>query len=462
MLKKFVGSKAFYKTTLAIILPIIIQNTITTFVNFLDNIMVGQLGTEQMSGVSIVNQFFFFFNLCIFGCTAGAGIFLAQFFGKNDNLGVKQCFRIKLIGVLLINALVVTLILTFQDKLINYFLHQGSIEGDLQLTFECAKEYLSVIVYMTPAFSIMFAYSSTLRETGKTSVPMNAGFVAVFVNFILNYALIFGHFGLPAMGVKGAALATVISRFVECITLIVFTHSKRSNLPWSKGIYKSFKISSKVLKPVVIKGLPLLINEALWALSMTLLLQCYSQRGLDAVAANNISNTLDNLFSIVFMSIGSSISIVVGQLLGAGKLEEANDANNKIIALSVFSTLIMGSLLASLSGVIPLLYNTYDSVRKIATNNLLVIAMFMPIHALVHASYFTIRTGGKTFITFLFDSAFGMLISVPFAYLLATYTDLGVTEMFALVNSLNLIKAVWGVILLKKGIWLNVIVKENK
>ncbi len=461
MLKKFIGSKAFYKTTLAIILPIIIQNTITTFVNFLDNIMVGQLGTEQMSGVSIVNQFFFFFNLCIFGCTAGAGIFLAQFFGKKDTLGVKQCFRIKLISVLVVNAVVVALILIFQDSLINYFLHQGSIEGDLELTFNCAKEYLSVIVYMTLPFSIMYAYSSTLRETGKTAVPMKAGFVAVFVNFVLNYALIFGHFGLPALGIKGAALATVISRFVECIAIVFFTHSKKANLSWSKGIFKPLNIDNKLLKPVLVKGFPLLINEALWALSMTLLLQCYSMRGLDAVAATNISNTLDNLFSIVFMSIGSSISIIVGQLLGAGKFEEANDANNKIIALSVFSTLIMGSLLACLSGVIPLLYNTYDSVRKLATNNLLVIAAFMPIHALVHASYFTIRTGGKTLITFLFDSAFGMLISVPFAFVLSRYTDLGVTAMFALVNSLNIIKVIWGIILLKKKIWLNVIVKEN-
>ena len=459
MLKKFIGSKAFYKSTLAIILPIIIQNTITTFVNFLDNIMVGQLGTEQMSGVSIVNQFFFFFNLCIFGCTAGAGIFLAQFFGKKNNLGVKQCFRIKIISVLIVNAIVVTLILIFQDNLINYFLHQGSVEGNLELTFDFAKDYLSIIVYMTPPFAIMYAYSSTLRETGETVVPMKAGFVAVFVNFILNYILIFGHLGFPTLGVKGAALATVISRFVECLTIIIFTHVKKYD--WIKGVFKSFKISPKILKPVIIKGMPLLINEALWALSTTLLLQRYSVRGLDAVAAINISSTLDNLFSIVFMSIGSSISIVVGQLLGAGKLEEANDANNKIIALSVFSTLIMGSLLACLSSVIPLLYNTYDSVRNIARDNLLVIALFMPIHALIHASYFTIRTGGKTFITFLFDSAFGMFISVPFAYVLSKYTTLGVTAMFALVNSLNIIKVVWGIILLKKGIWLNVIVKDN-
>ena len=209
--KRWVGSRAFYRTLLAVMIPILIQNGITNFINLLDNVMVGQVGTEQMSGVSIVNQLIFVFNLCVFGAISGAGIFGAQFYGKGDHDGVRYTFRFKLIVALALYVLATLILLCFGEELIGFYLHEGSETGDLALTLESAKAYLSILLVGLLPFTVTQIYASTLREIGHTVPPMAAGIAGVLVNLTLNYVLIFGKLGAPAMGVSGAALGAGIA-----------------------------------------------------------------------------------------------------------------------------------------------------------------------------------------------------------------------------------------------------------
>lgn len=456
--RRFIGDRNFYKMVLAIAVPIMIQNGITNFVGLLDNIMIGRIGTEQMSGAAIVNQLIFVYNLCIFGGVSGAGIFTAQYFGQKDLEGIRHTFRYKLWLALILTTLTIVLFLTAGDLLIQLYLNGEGSPEEAAATLMYGKQYLVIMLVGLPAFMISQIYASTLRECGETVVPMKAGVVSVLVNLVFNYILIYGKFGFPALGVQGAAIATVLSRYVEMAIIVIWTHRHTEQIPFAKGLYRTLKVPAGLVKKILIKGTPLLLNETLWAAGMAMLAQCYSVRGLNVMAGLNISNTINNVFNIVFIALGDSIAIVVGQLLGAGEMKKARDTDNKMIAFSVVCCTMVALVMLLLAPLFPMLYNTNDEARELAKQFIIVTAIFMPQHAFLHACYFTLRSGGKTIVTFLFDSVFIWCVSVTIAFLLSRFTTLPVIAIYVMVQLGDLIKSVVGFVLVKKGVWLQNIV----
>lgn len=454
-LKNYIGDRAFYKRVLAIVVPIIIQNGITNFVSLLDNIMVGQVGTLPMSGVSIVNQLMFVFYLCIFGATAGAGIFTAQFQGSGDNEGIRHTFRFKLLICTLL-AGAGLLVFTFASQpLIRLFLTGEGAASDANAILEYGQGYLEWMLLGLLPFAITSAYAGTLKETGQTFIPMLGGIVATLTNLVLNYILIFGHFGAPEMGVEGAALATVISRFVELGVVAGWTHLNPKKNPFIIGAYRSFAIPGGLLKKIIVKGMPLLANELLWSTGMTFMNQSYSTCGLDVVPALNITSTLFNLTSVVFMSMGAADGILMGQMLGASTpREEVKDASRKLIAISVASGLVFGLVTMVLSGAFPHIYNTSHAVRLLATRLILICALFMPFDAFANAAYFVLRSGGQTYITFLFDSGFVWAVMVPLGFLLSRFTGISILPLYFVCQCTNVLKALLGSYFLGKGKWI--------
>ena len=459
--KKFIGDKAFYAMVLGITVPIIIQNGITNFVNLLDNIMVGQLGTEQMSGVSIVNQLIFVYNLCIFGGLSGAGIFTSQYYGQKDDEGIRHTFRYKLWMAVILTAGAIALFMLIGDSLINLYLSGSSDGGDLAATLSYGRTYLTIMLFGLPAFMMLQVYASTLRECGETVVPMKAGMAAVLVNLVFNYFLIYGKFRFPKLGVAGAAIATVMSRYVEAFIVIWWTHKHTEKNSYIIGMYRTLKVPLSVTKKIFIKGTPLLLNEALWSSGMAMLSQCYSVRGLNVVAGLNIANTVNNLFSVVFLALGNAVAIIVGQLLGAGKMKEARDTDNKLLVFAVAASTGIAFIMLVLSPYFPLLYNTSDAVRTQATKILIAQAIFMPQAAFLNATYFTLRAGGKTVITFFFDCAFVWLVSIPVVFLLSRFTGMPAHFIYACGQIAEWGKCVLGFILVKKGVWIQNIVKDS-
>ncbi|MBP3305562.1 MAG: MATE family efflux transporter [Oscillospiraceae bacterium] len=455
MLRKLIGDRAFYRRVMAVAIPIIIQNGISNFVSLLDNIMVGRVGQLPMSGVAIVNQLMFVFNLCVFGAVSGAGIFTAQFHGKQDHEGIRQTFRFKFFIGLLVSGLGIGLFSLAGEPLIKLYMQSDDDPAAIARTLEYGLSYLAVMLFGLIPFALTNTYSSTLRECGQTTVPMVAGISAVIVNLVLNYVLIFGLFGFSAMGVRGAAIATVISRYVELAIVAGWTHMNSRRHPFIKGAYRSPYISGALLKRIIIRGLPLLANEFLWAAGMAVMNQCYSTRGLDVVAAMNIASTLSNVTSVVFLSMGNVVGIIMGQMLGAGRPEaEVRDTDRKLIALSVFSCFVFGSLAAAFSGLFPQIYDATDVARSMAAALILVNAVAMPFNAYNHACYFTLRSGGKTGITFLFDSGFVWACSVPLAFCLSRFTAISILPMYILCLSIDLVKCVLGTYMVKKGTWI--------
>ena len=459
--KKYFGNAAFYRMALAVAIPIMIQNGITQFVGLLENIMVGRVGTEEMTGVSISNTLIFVFNLAIFGAVSGAGIFGAQFFGSGDHQGVRYAFRFKLLICILITALGIGIFLLFGDSLIMLYLKGEGTPQQIQASLGFAREYLHIMLIGLVPFFLTQCYSGTLRECGQTVVPMAAGIVSVLVNLCLNTLLIFGYLGLPRLGSAGAAIATVVARFVEAGIVIFWTHTHKDRQPFIRGAYRSLHIPRKLLASITKKSLPLLVNEALWAGGMALLSQCYSLHGYDVVSANNICSTISNVFNVAFLAMGNAIGIIVGQLLGANKLEEAKDTDRKLITFSVLICFVIGGAMALTCTLFPRIYNTTPQIRTLASRLILVMALCMPINSLANACYFTLRSGGKTLITFIFDSFYVCLVTVPLAFCLSRFTEISIVPLFLLCQLVDIGKCVVGLTMIRKGVWIQNIVKEQ-
>ena len=263
------------------------------------------------------------------------------------------------------------------------------------------------------------------------------------------------------MGVVGAALGTVISRYIEAVYLIFRTWKQRDKFPFIIGAFKSMHIPVNIVKNILKTGTPLIANEVLWSVGVTLITQSYSVRGLTVVASMSIATTVSNLFSIIMFSMGQAISIMVGQLLGAGQIKRAMSTDNKLIFFSISVHVAVGIILILVSPLIPQIYNTGADVKELASQLLVVIGLTLPVMAYAHATYFTLRSGGKTFITFLFDSIFTCGVPLPIAFLLCRYTALPVVVVFFFDRFSDAIKCIIGTVLLRSGVWANNIVTDE-
>lgn len=457
-MKKFIGDRKFYKMLFAIVIPIVLQQFITQFVGVLDNLMVGQVSTSDMAGVSLANQLLFVFNLGIFGSLSGVSIFSTQYFGANDKKGYQQAFRFKWIITFFIYILTTIIFLTLSEPLLKMFINaQEGENADPAIVLESGKAYIMIMLIGNFAFVIKEIYATSLREMKETFMPMLSGIIAIVVNLVFNYFLIFGTCGFPKMGIKGAAIATVLSRFVEMFVIIIYVEFRKDRFPFFKHIFRG-KVKFSFVKKVMPKTLLLLSNEVFWAIGLTLILSCYGYRGLDYVASFNISNTINNLFITVGTSLGNATSIILGNKIGLKDIDGAKQDSYRLLAFSFVISIIFSLLMISTSTILPNLYNTTQDIKDVATKLIIIGAIFIPINSFNTCCYFTLRSGGRIFITILFDSLFVMFIRFPLAYILSHYTTLNIYLIYTFVTGIDLIKVFVGYILVDKGIWLKTLI----
>ena len=460
MRSRFIGSKAFYKSVITLLIPIVIQQFITSFVSLLDNIMVGSIGTEAISAASIANQVMMVFTLAVFGGMSGAGIYGAQFFGKGDMDGMRHTFRVKIYFGVMISSVAVLVYMICGKSFIAAFLQGESNGGDMELAMRGGCDYLNIMLWGLPPFALVQVYAGTLREAGETRAPMFAGICAILSNLTGNWILIFGRLGIPAMGVQGAAIATVISRYVELLIVVVHAHRHTDRYPFFAGAYKSLYVPGKLAFRIIRTATPLLINEILWSLGMTFISRFYSSRGLNALAALNINGTAWNLFSVIMMGMGSAVAIMVGQRLGAAKIEEARDVDRKLIFLTEIIHIVIGAGMILAAPLVPRLYNVSADVRDLTRQLLIIAGLSLPIHSFAHVTYFTIRSGGRTVITFLFDAVYTWVIAVPLAYLLTAYTEMTIVQIYFCVQFVDIIKVIIGLLMLRSDFWARNVVND--
>lgn len=454
-------NQSVYRRALKLAVPIMIQNGITNAVGLVDHVMVGSIGTEAMTAVSIVGQLLFVFYLAIFGGLSGPGIYAAQFFGQGNTEGVRQSFRMKVLIAGTVTAAGILILQYGKVFLISLYLHGESTEVDPVLTTTYAIQYLMIMLIGLPFNSLTQVYAGTLRETGDSFQPMIAGIVSVLTDVVFNYLLIYGKCGFPQLGVRGAAVATVIARLAETGVLLIWSHAKASAHPFLKGIWKTLHIPGTIRGAMLKKSIPIFCNEFLWAGGLAALTQCYSTRGLHIVSGLNISNAICNLLNVVFVALGHAVGILIGQTLGARKFEQAKRDSASLTWFTGGICLILTAVLISVSGLFPRLYDTTETVRHAAQQFIIVTAIFFPVQGILNTLYFTLRSGGKTLVTFLFDSVFSWSVTVPLALFLCFRTKLPVITVYAIVQSADLIKIAVGTVMIRKGIWISDIVSEG-
>ncbi|MDE7230227.1 MAG: MATE family efflux transporter [Oscillospiraceae bacterium] len=451
--------REIFRRALMLAVPMMIQNGITNAVSLVDNVMVGKLGTEAFTAVSIVGQLIFVFNLAIFGGLSGPGIYGAQYYGQKNLEGFRATVRIKhwiSLAVLLVG---IPVFIFGNEFLINLYLKGESADIDPVETMRLAKEYLSIMLWGLPPFVITQIYAGSLRETGASVKPMVAGVISVLVDVVGNYLLIYGSFGFPKLGVRGAALATVLARVVEALIVVLWAFTKRRQKhEFLIGLYRTMLIPKDSTARFLKKGLPIFFNEFLWAGGIAILTQCYSRRGLDIVAGLNISNALCNLLNVVFIALGNAVGILVGQTLGASRYDDAKKEAFSLMWFTGGVSAILTVILIAISGVFPNAYDTTEAVKDYAKYFIIITALFFPVQGFLNSLYFTLRSGGKTLVTFLFDSVFTWVCCVPVAFVLCSFTTLPILTIYAIVQALDFLKVTIGYILIRKGVWISNIV----
>ncbi len=447
--------KTVLRRALILAVPMMIQNGVTNAVGLVDHIMVGSLGTEAMTAVSIVSQLLFVFSLALFGGLSGPGIYTAQFYGNGNTEGVRSSVRMKAIISIAVTAVGTAVLFFGENMLINLYLHGENAVIDPELTMANAKDYLHIMLAGLPAMAVTQIYAGSLRETGDSIKPMAAGIVSVVADIIFNYLLIYGSLGFPRLGVRGAAVATVIARYMEMAVLVIWATARKKRHTFLSGLWKTLRIPAAVRNPIIKKTIPIFFNEFLWAAAIAALTQCYSTRGLDVVAGINISNVLCNLFNVVFVALGHAVGILVGQSLGAGEFERAKKESLTLTVFTAVICIVLTIGLTLLSGAFPQLYDTSERVRTLATHFIITSALFFPVQGILNSLYFTLRSGGKTLVTFLFDSVFSWAVTLPLALSLCFLTDLHILLIYTIVQAADIIKIVIGAVMIKKGIWVN-------
>ena len=440
--------KAFYRTLIALAVPIALQNLVTFCVNLADSVMVGSLGDAAVSGMYMGNQIQTLLQVFSGGIEGAILVLAAQYWGQRDTGAIRKIGAIGIRLSVIVGGVLTVLCAIMPDRIIGLFTHDPD-------TVRTGAEYLGIVCFSYIFFCLTQSLIATMRSVEIARIGLYVSTCSLVTNVALNYVLIFGKLGFPELGIRGAAIATVISRFLELAIVAGWTHLHKERHPFIRGAFRSIYIPGKLFKSVVLKGMPLLVNEFLWSTGVAILNQCYSTCGLDVVPAMNIASTINNLASVAFLSLGNSVGIIMGQMLGSGRSEpEIRDSNRKLMVVAVGSGLLFGAVMAAFAVPFPRIYNTTDEVRHLATLLILVCALAMPVHSFNNATYFTLRSGGQAFVTFLFDSCYMWVVCVPLAFCLSRFTDLPIMPLYLLCQLTDMAKIILGSIMLKQGKWI--------
>jgi putative MATE family efflux protein len=452
-MKKILADRTFYKRVLLVTFPIILQQLLTSSVQLADNLMVGTLGELAIGSVSVVNQMYFVVIIVTFGAMGGAGIYSAQYFGSKQYDQLKQTFRFKLLIAFFLSITAILIFTVFGEFFIGLF-------TDNPITIQWGLDYLNIAKWVMIPMTLSTAISSTFREIGITKPLLKISILAILSNVVLNYLLIFGHFGFPRLGIEGAAIATLVSRTIEFIFLFVL-------LAWRGKVFNThlldvFKINKVLLKVIFITAIPLVINEFLFSFGQTMFIQSYSTRGDNALAAINITNAISQLVFITFGGIGTAVAVFIGNTLGENKLKEARENAKKIIVFAVAFAFVLGIILFILSFFVLDLYDISSQTESIARFNIRVNAFVIPVISLYMVLYFTLRSGGDTRSTMIMDSGYIWVVQVPTVFLLSRLTDIGVIYLFLIIQVLELPKVALAFSRYKKYYWLRNLALENR
>lgn len=445
--------KQFIKKLWILALPITIQSFITSSLNLIDNLMVGRLGEEAIATVGLANQYIFIFNLCITGVNAGASVFMAQFWGKKDLPNIK-----KILGLDIVVGLAVALLFGF-GAIVTPEAIMSILSKD-QNVIALGTSYLLVVGISCLFSSFTQAYSSALRSTEQVKVPMYASLIGVGTNAFLNWILIFGMFGMPSLGVVGAAIATTIARLIEMIYIVSYVYISKNKIA---GKLKDLLSFDKHLVKIYFKtSWPVIVNEIVWSVGITAYSVAYAQIGTNAVATMQIATTLNNVFTVLLVGMAIATSIMVGNYIGAGQEDEARSCAKNIGILTPIMSIVVGAVIFITAPIVLKLFNVTPETYSDTIDILRIMALFLPIRTFNMVMIVGVfRGGGDTTYSMLVQAGTVWLYSVPLAFIGAVAWQLPIQLVYILICSEECIKIWFELRRLKNGKWIKNIIHDT-
>lgn len=451
--KKFIANKAFYKNALTLAIPLMVQQLVTSSVNLVDNLMIGQLGDAALGGVAASNRFFIIGLFSVFGVLAAASVFIAQYFGAKDADNMKEAFRFSIITSLGISLLFFVVATFYPTIVLGFFTNDGSI-------IEAGIKYMTIVGIAVIPQALSAAMAGAMRSVGETKIPLYIGIVAVITNAILNYGLIFGHFGLPQLGIEGAAIATVTARVVEMLLLLLVM--KNRHFHFTTRLIDLFVVSKQNIKKISLKALPLMTNELFWSFGMATLFKFYATRGKEVISGISIAGTTSDLFFVLFGGMAVATTILISQPLGANDIDQARRNGYYMLGFSTSLALLFGIAMFATSFIVPSFYNVSAQSQHIASTMLRIQSFMFWIYMATAQCYFILRAGGDMKSTLVMDAGFMWLVNIPVVGLFTYLTGFNIFALYIIGQSTDFVKLNLAYRLIKRERWLvNLTIDKN-
>lgn len=444
----------FYKKMITIAIPVMIQNLISSSLNMVDTMMIGRLGANEIAAVGLANQFYFIFSLVIFGVNSGCSIFTAQFWGKKDKENVR-----KVLGICLVlgcaSGLIFNIFAAFTPNFVMKF-----FTNDLKV-IELGGNYLRIVGFSYIITAISYAFSFSCRGIGEAKLPMITSAIALACNTVLNAFLIFGIGGFPKLGIEGAAIATLIARIVEMALVIIITYKRKNAIAGKVSEFLSF--SKEFFKTVIKTISPVVVNEILWSIGMTMYAVIYAYISTDAVATYQIANTVQNIFIVAGFGLANACSVMLGNEIGRGNEEKAQIYGMKFIKITFIIGCIAGALLFISSNIIVSMYKVSPNIIHDAKVILKIFAFITPFRMLTSVIIVGIlRSGGDIKRSFIIEMSGIWIIGVPLAIIGSMVLKLPIYTVVALVYIQEFVKVVFGYKRFKSKLWISNLVDNMK
>lgn len=450
---KLNNNKRFYKILISLCIPIIIQNLISTSVNVIDTVMISSLGETSVASIGVANQFFFLFSMSLAGITGGAGVFISQFFGKNDINNIRKVTGFSTILATILSLIFFIPALIIPTKIINIFSY------DPEVIKQCS-EYFSIVVFCYPLIAISTVFSMGSRGVRNPKLGMFCSAIALFVNIILNYGLIFGKLGLPAMGVKGAALATVIARIVELLLIVSYVYFIKKDYILRFGVKDLKSIKSDFINTLLAKSLPIFLNDSLWAVGTVLYSVAYSKAGTSAIAASQIATSTGNFFIMTAVCIANGAAIMLGNELGADQIKRAITYAKKFSVLVILAGLLFGILLILNISVLLKIFTVSDNLAPDIKKIFFIMGILMALKSFnVLLIIGILRSGGDTKYALFLELGCMWLVSIPLTFI-AALKGAPIYILVLLTYSEEVVKFIFGIPRALSKKWATNIVKE--
>jgi len=435
-----------YKKIIWMAVPIAMQNLVTTSLNLIDTLMIGRLGEEKIAAVGIANQYFFILILLLFGINSGISIFISQFWGSRETGKIKRTLGLGIFSGIAFSTVFAIGGIVFTESILGIFTNDPGVVRE-------GAVYMRIVSFSLAMVAVTLSYSISSRSIGNPKLPLTISAVSLALNTVLNLFLIFGIGPFPALGVKGAAIATLISRFFEMVLMVLMISRKRIVI--SASIKELFEFDFNYIKTVYRRIWPVIMNEGIWAVGMSLYAVAYGRMGTDEFAAVRISETVMNIFFIAAVGLGNAGAVITGNLIGE-KSGEVRVYANRLMKLSVASGLVLGAGMYASSGLIPLLFNVSGQVKEMAKQILCIYGAMMPIKFLNNVYVIGLfRGGGDTKFSLFLELGSIYLIGVPLAFAGALYWGLPLYMVVILVNLEEVGKTIVGYSRIRTDKWIN-------